>query len=381
MRGRQVFLLMMAGGLALAAAASGTASGAAFVSLGDWRRAADGSSLTVTVDGRRLRLALEENPLLTPGAAARLGRRGTDAASIRTLRGSVVGESESLVRVALANEWAAGYVIAGDRSYEIVPLPGGSRLRPEPQAGLRAGIVDEEPRSRPSPEQPAAHTFGCDSLTPHALASASGLVAGWATRDLQMAVAVDSTFVAANADWAAAAAALINGVDGIFQSEVDVNIVVVDLHSHPSSQLTASGAGGLLGQLIAHYALDHSGLAREDTALVVGKVLTGGVLGQASCVGAAGDPNLAYQVSTTVGLDPDSLLGLTTFYTNAYVKAAAHELGHIFDAHHHYANCAEAGRAPVPDACTLMFNFANFFDEEMSTLERLVMRGWAESFI
>lgn len=363
----------------LGAAPGQTRSGETPVSLEAWREAADGRPLEVRLRGRTYRLVLTENPLLTPEAVAGLARQGIDATGIRTLGGTVLGVPGSVVRVTVTEDWAAGVILAGGRRLEVVPAPGGSVVRRQPAPIPSGRTVDHDPGETEAPEAMTDHTLECLSPTPRALANPSGLLGRWPTRTLQMAVAVDQAFVAAKGvGWAAAAAALISGVDGIFESEIGVGISIVNLHSH-TSELTSANADTLLAQLKSHYTSAHAGLAREDTALLTGKVLEGEVVGKAECIGGAGDKDLAYQLSQAVRIDPWTPADAITLWSNAYIKIAAHELGHIFNAHHHYADCAEGSRSPLPDVCTLMTPFLDLLDEEMGALERLVMRGWADA--
>lgn len=132
------------------------------------------------------------------------------------------------------------------------------------------------------------------------------------------------------------------------------------------------------------------GGARPETADVV-YVLTdkdlveggdSGVAGSADCIGGIRYPERAFAVGEAAEDVVD--LGLQ-FYVDGPAKIAAHEIGHLLGAHHHYANCVQgAGLAIVTgrDAgiCTLMINSLDVQGLHFGTLEAMVVRGHAEDY-
>lgn len=102
--------------------------------------------------------------------------------------------------------------------------------------------------------------------------------------------------------------------------------------------------------------------------------------GRADCIGGVRYAEAAFAVGEDYRYE--DLAGL--FYKNGTAKIAAHEIGHIMGAHHHYANCAEGIPGAVaevgPNPCTTMFNFIDFLSLGFGTLEGPVIRGHAIDF-
>ena len=124
---------------------------------------------------------------------------------------------------------------------------------------------------------------------------------------------------------------------------------------------------------------DSSGLIAESRAAVGGgrpagadlvytftdKNMTGGVYGdgvagQADCIGGVYSAETAFAVGEAD--DSQDLI-------------AGHELGHLFGAHHHYANCAES------QICTLMINDVGLASMRFSSMNGSVVRGHAEAYL
>lgn len=284
----------------------------------------------------------------------------------RFFEGRLVDHPQREVRVSLVDgvEVAAfgagdavGSTVQGDTSPDAAP---GERFEPP-------GAV------------PASHVGGCTQLTPHAAADPSGLVTGWTPRTLDVAYAVDGAFVDEYADWEGTALAFANLVDGFYQAAIDLEVAVLDLHSH-AGPFEVDTLDEALDALQDHYGTDHATLDRENTHLFLGKEMSDAA-GMANCVGGAGNPDLAYTAGEAA--EETTEIGPFEWFQDENAKIAAHEIGHILGAHHHYANCAE--RAPTYDAfdtlavCTVMVNDIGLSSLTMSTANKLVTRGWADA--
>jgi hypothetical protein len=109
-----------------------------------------------------------------------------------------------------------------------------------------------------------------------------------------------------------------------------------------------------------------------------------GVAGLADCIGGVRYPNQAFAVGENI-TDENRMIGPFVTLVDATAKVAAHEIGHLMGAHHHYANCveglsvAEAGNFEL-SPCTLMFNFVNFASLNFSTFNGVVVRGHAVNY-
>lgn len=358
-----------------------------------WVHAAEtGAPLKLDTGRGNLVLRLEENTdLFAPGTVVRDATGSAmDMSGVHALRGTIDGFADSIVRVTIWDDGATGFLFApflgemqiGPRSDGTLGLLNDASLLEYPHV-----MVDREPGD------PVDHlddhsttglTTDCFMATPAAIASPTGLVLGWPVRTFDVAFAVDAEFAAVyGAGWPGVLTAIANGVDAIFEEEMSLSLSVVDMHSHAAGVFPGGDTDALLGNLEAHYESGHVGLARENVHLLTGKDLlaTSGVVGQANCIGGAGNPDIAYTVALAANFDPINILGLI-FYGDLYVKLSAHEMGHILSAHHHYANCTESAPGLSPfrpiDLCTVMFPFADHWTRQMSSVNRLVTRGWAD---
>ena len=104
------------------------------------------------------------------------------------------------------------------------------------------------------------------------------------------------------------------------------------------------------------------------------------IAGFAFCIGGIRIPEMAFAVGE--GTSPwEGQLNDPTFS----VKIAAHEIGHLLGAHHHYGNCAEGNRSTdgggEPSICTLMWPaYVAYAALNFGTLEATVVRGHAVDF-
>lgn len=120
--------------------------------------------------------------------------------------------------------------------------------------------------------------------------------------------------------------------------------------------------------------------ADADVVYVITQKDISDAAGRADCIGGVRYAGSAFAVGENYR--SENLGGI--FYKNGSAKIAAHEVGHLLGAHHHYANCAEgvpgAVREVGPTPCTTMFNFIDFLSLGFGTLEAAVIRGHAVDF-
>ncbi|HKH49773.1 MAG TPA: zinc-dependent metalloprotease family protein [Thermoanaerobaculia bacterium] len=101
--------------------------------------------------------------------------------------------------------------------------------------------------------------------------------------------------------------------------------------------------------------------------------------GLADCIGGVRFAHHAFAVGEAVGIE-ESAIGPFLMEVDAHPEIAAHELGHLMGAHHHYANCVEGnlqGAANDLSPCSLMFNFVDFQSLNFAQLNAAVVRGHA----
>lgn len=158
---------------------------------------------------------------------------------------------------------------------------------------------------------------------------------------------------------------------------IDVNVV-----SYTNVTFTGTEGADLIQQ-----AKDHFGGVRPSGSDLVyvlsSKDLTTngstGLAGLADCIGGVRFPHHAFAVGEAVGID-EAAIGPFLLEVDAHPEIAAHELGHLMGAHHHYANCVEGnlqGAANDLSPCSLMFNFVDFQSLNFAQLNGAVVRGHA----
>jgi hypothetical protein len=105
-----------------------------------------------------------------------------------------------------------------------------------------------------------------------------------------------------------------------------------------------------------------------------------GVAGVAHCIGGVRFRDAAFAIGE--GMSPwENIVNDRTFSA----KIAAHEIGHVMGAHHHYGNCVEGDRSTdgggEPSMCTLMWPaYVALAALNFGTLESAVIRGHAVKF-
>ena len=107
------------------------------------------------------------------------------------------------------------------------------------------------------------------------------------------------------------------------------------------------------------------------------------VAGQADCIGGVRYNKHAFAVGEISSYE-NLEAGPLTFYYAATSKIAAHEIGHLMGAHHHYQDCVEGIPTELDEGevspCTLMTNAVDFQSLNFSILEGAVVRGHALDF-
>ena len=108
------------------------------------------------------------------------------------------------------------------------------------------------------------------------------------------------------------------------------------------------------------------------------------VAGLADCIGGVAFNDSAFGVGENFTTDESLAIGPTALARDLTAKVAAHEIGHLMGAHHHYSNCAEGLLAdPPPDElspCTLMINAVDLSSINFDTINSLVVRGHMEAY-
>lgn len=105
-----------------------------------------------------------------------------------------------------------------------------------------------------------------------------------------------------------------------------------------------------------------------------------GVAGVAYCIGGVRFDDAAFAIGEGASTW-ENIVNDDTFSA----KVAAHEIGHVMGAHHHYGNCVEGDRSTEgggdPSLCTIMWpTTVTYAAMNFGTLEAAVIRGHAVQF-
>lgn len=336
-------------------------------------------------------VVLQPSNLLTPDTWAEIDLEKVQIPAIEVYEGHVKDKPDQLVRLTFGDEWARGSIRAGDFAYLIrVGLNGNLPFLPGeadhaaagPSASTWTWSGGSLPERYDPPEWTDDDEEDCLRLAPPYVTpmTDSGRTSKTALR-ARVILDGDHEFLKQTQDDAfALMVAMINEVDSIYAHEVGIRFQVVGLHVNTDKDYFPKPTQRApLGKLAEYWNAD----ARSSTPRDMIHLFTGHAssYAQANCIGGAGRPQYAYTF-TPLGWERTS----TVFHTNAF----AHELGHIFSAHHHYGNHVGATTLPAdptsagqwlaaPGYATIMIQgYTPGFRPVFSTLSKSVIRGWAE---
>lgn len=376
------------GGPAEPAGASGPALPDEVASLRDALRAAAAGNGTVTVMARPVTglgglgglafpeqvgdpVAFDVSPspsrIVTDRTWAEVNATRVPMPFVEAYEGHVEGRPDAPFRLVLTGTWARGVVRIDDRTHLVrVGLDGNL---PAPPNGSRAGPAWPAATTGPwppgrldPPGWPDRQPDDCLLLVPPHVEP----VVGGGAFDGE----VLWTDVVLDADAAVKArlgnhsfpmmVAMVHELDAIWAHQVGVRFRLVGLHLHGDpAALPEPREGDPLGPLAEYW--NARDVERDLVHLVSGH--DHGVA-EANCVGGVGDPEVAY---TFTPLPWDERFAV--FHTNAM----AHEVGHIFSAHHHYGNHVESEGATI-----MIQGYTPGLHPLFSSLSKSVMRGYGQ---
>jgi hypothetical protein len=328
------------------------------------------TSFLLVDDPRYLRaksfeVELKPSTLVSEDIWAELDGAATQVPFVETYAGHVMGEPDQVVRLTLTHEWAAGTIRVDNQNY---------RIRVNMDGNFPAGYPLQAPEGRVA-APPSTWHFDRNGVEPHDCLSLlpmehSPLLPGRAKATQLVAKVVldgDAAYLQRLEHHAfPMMVAFLNEVDGIYDHQLGIRFQVVGLHLHSDPEaLSQPETQSPLGQLAAYWN-ERPDLDRDIVHLYTGWESS---YAQANCIGGAGMPELAYTFTPIQWAQEE--YGILR-HTQTY----AHELGHIFNAHHHYGNPLEAGVST-----TIMHQGAQKINPAFSTLSRDVIRGWAEAHL
>ena len=280
----------------------------------------DGARLEFTAFGRGFRLQLSGNPRLAHVAAG---------SSVQLYTGTLEGVPGSWARISVQDGLPRGLIWDGHEMFIVDAAAegvnhgaAGTVMFKLSDAVLERGVSftgDEVD----SPRDPAV-AYG--AMVGELRARAQALVAGVATESVAISVLGDASYVARYPNETAARDALLtrlNNVDGIFSSQVGVEL-------HVASMNLADLAGSLSAATDSSALLNELGLLRERTPSLNGTGLTHLFTGRRLDGDTAG---VAYTLALCSRRYSSSL---TMAHSSTVLDTliTAHEIGHVFGAPH-----------------------------------------------
>ena len=168
-------------------------------------------------------------------------------------------------------------------------------------------------------------------------------------------------------------------------SEIDIDLryvferVDLDAGEEPGTQHLINLSRQYLGGVVPEGA--------DAVYTLTAREFVGAGVGQASCVGGIEFPDEAFAVGRDYGLNESdegelASSGLSTL-RNGSARVAAHEIGHLLGAHHHYATCTEPEGLIEGHSspCSLMTPHLRLTTPHFGPFEGAVARGYAEEYL
>lgn len=294
---------------------------------------------------RIYKLKLEPNDLLAPDAKIILhdGEKDIELPKpeVSTYKGKILGAPKSSVRMSITDEWISGYVIGKEGWFFIEPL---SRYdnRASKTKHFTYNVRDVESRINFENDtiDTSQNTETRTSSNPNSITSVggSGTFLASISKYADIYLTSDAEFYNINpSNWAARQMSVLNYADDPYISQTSVGFRVGLQHTYTSTSnqaYTSTDPTALWYQIRDRWY--GSGGARDLVFALIGKDLNGCVVGIAR-QDSLGEASTYYHYGLgQMVWDPCSL-GISTDFEKAWVTA--HEMGHIFNANHEYAEC------------------------------------------
>lgn len=290
---------------------------------------------------------------------------------IETYEGHLAGDPGSPARLTLGETFASGSVRIDDVTYRIrVGMDGNfpmgadwDAIEPEP-AQTRAYLMSPAWTFDKGGEEPR----DCLSLVPQPITPVvtRGAFEGEElVVDMILDTDAEMAMIFGAGTWPLVVAQM-NEVDAIYGHQLGMRFRVVGLHAHTDPNATSDPEEEAPLADLAEYWNARLDVERDIVHLVTGHDSS---FAQANCIGGAGMPEIAYTFTTIHWAKED-------YGKTRHAQTFAHELGHIFNAHHHYGNPVEGAVGT-----TIMFQGGEKINPVFSTLSKSVIRGWTEAHV
>lgn len=350
---------------------------------------------------RQISVILRPSQVLNESTWAEIDGVRVPFPDVRAYEGEVEGRPDSVVRLTVTDEWARGNIRMADTQYLVrmglagnLPFP--SEVGTPPSAPSNASSATVASMTYSWTEAPLTF-YDKDGLEeedclrlvpPDVKPMVDPLPGPTEEAPLVARIVLDADAQYLNQTGRHAfplMVAFLNEVDSIYQHEVGVRFQLVGVHGNTDpSYYPDPGDEAPLGKL-AEYWNPRTDVPRDMVHVFTGQPSS---YAQANCIGGAGKPEIAYTFTP---------LNWARDYVVFHEQAMAHELGHIFSAHHHYGNHVEAtwgngrtaggtpleqnGAAQAGLATIMIQGYTPGAKPVFGTMEKSVIRGWAEKHL
>lgn len=319
-------------------------------------------------------VVLRPSVMVTAASWAEVDGARVGFPALAVYEGHLDGDEAALARLTVTPQWARGSVRIGDDEHVIrVEMDGNF---PPPQGTpSRSSLFPAALEPRPIIDGAGYAEEDCLRLVPPFVAPQTDLGPSTAT-PLTARVVLDSDAALAaslGADAMAMMVAMLVEADSIYEHELGIRFQLVGVHvtTDPAAypEAGAKDASGSDPTYDALTPLAARWNARTDVERDLVHLFADQDTGfaQAHCIGAAGIAPYAYSFSPLAWER-----GYPTFHT----RVIAHEIGHLFSAHHHYGNHVEG-----PLATIMLQGYTPGAKPVFGTIEKSVIRGWAEEHL
>lgn len=296
---------------------------------------------------------------------------------VRIYEGHAAGNPNSLVHLTLADDFMRGAARINDDLF-LIRIGTEGNLPAELAQGGSPAYVARKPASGepvgcpaddiPNNNQDLPNTNGGHRLIPPYLSPEYALGIGDAP-ELEARIILDAD-LAAYREWGRHLPAMMIAMQVeqalTYRHEVGIRFRITGVHlntikGYYPEPLDTPATFDYMESWWGHYQVE----TRDIVHLLTGQPIN---TYMASCIGAAGSAYGYFYTST------HSETAMPGFRNMNFIS---HEIGHLFSAHHHYANHAES-----PGSATLMLQGYTPGDMPVfSSLSRGVIRGWAEEYL
>lgn len=325
-------------------------------------------------------VVLEPSTIVTNQTWAEVDGERVDVPFVEAFEGYVVDAPEWPVRLTITEEWARGYILGTQHEVEGTGIaPQAFLVRVNLDGNLpHDAYPDEESTEQASnammqttgPERfdhPAWPEQDCLELVPPYVSPVMERPAEHDQITSRIVLDGDAQFRnALGEDAFPMMVAMMQETDAIYQVQVNIRYTIEGLHLHTDEDAFPDPEDDNPFNELSTYWNDRMDVERDTVHLFTGQDSS---YAMANCIGGAGIPELGYTF-TPLNWERDTVQFHTT--------ALAHELGHIFSAHHHHGNHAETHG----NLATIMIQgYTPGYRPTFSSVSDGAIRGWADAYL